>query len=103
MAFDAHKNMWLHSQAQGFGQMEVKLEVLQSVAEHPQHYEEHKRFLESIDDRVRKKETVILVLMAVLIFQPDCPGLLCSEIVQQTQSNYLNLLRRWRLAQLVKD
>ncbi|CAI4231883.1 unnamed protein product [Auanema sp. JU1783] len=93
MAYDSNRKIWSHSFTQNIRGMEIKLDVLQRTVE-SQHFEEHKRFLESFDARVRKTENVILVLMAIVIFQSDNPKLGDQKRVDEAQKGYLILLKK---------
>ncbi|CAJ0579623.1 unnamed protein product, partial [Mesorhabditis spiculigera] len=93
MVFDASKNVWNHPK-QGSSDMQVKLDILLRSPVAQQHYEEHKRFLNSFGERIRQNETVMLCLAAVVLFSPDRPFLRDPQIISASRQQYTQLLRK---------
>lgn len=58
-------------------------------------YEEHKRFVQSFDDRWRSDEYVMLLLSAIALFNPDRSNVLHKDVVKLEQDTYYYLLRRY--------
>lgn len=68
MAFNKGDQSWNHSFG-GAGKMEVKVEVLKTP-ETREHYELHKKLLDTFGDDVRDNENLMLLFNAIVIFHP---------------------------------
>jgi nuclear receptor subfamily 1 group I len=93
MCFDATKGSWSHSIFAGNRAISLNVEVLKKTPEE-QHYEIHRNFLHTFDERWRQNENVMLILNAIVLFSADRLRIQDNLLVRQTQQLYIDLLER---------
>ncbi|KAI6174761.1 hypothetical protein M3Y99_01997800 [Aphelenchoides fujianensis] len=94
MVFDSNKGAWNHDIYSGSRFISLHVDVLKNTPA-VEHYEIHKQFLSSFDERWRQNENVMLILNAIVLFAPARPNLRDVPLVRQTQQLYVNLLERY--------
>lgn len=96
MCFDISKNSWIHHIYKGSRHISLHVDVLKKTPEE-QHYEIHRNFLHTFDEKWRQNETVMLILNAIVLFSFDRPNIQDVSLVRQTQQLYIDLLERFEL------
>lgn len=84
-----------------FGDRKVKLEILKGIREDI--YTEHKEMILSFKKELRQDSTLVSLLMAVLLFQPDRPNIQHRTAMKYVHSIYRYLLKRYIYINFSKD
>lgn len=82
--------------------MKLKLDIFKRAKE-IQHYEEHKKFLLTFNERWRRNENVMLLLSAIVLFRPDRPSIRDYDTIMRDQQQYYSLLKRYLRLQCPND
>lgn len=85
---------WSHTIYSGNRQINLHVDVLKKTPEQ-QHYDIHRNFLHTFDERWRSNENVMLILNAIVLFSADRPMIQDYSLIRQIQQMYFNLLRRY--------
>ncbi|VDD84879.1 unnamed protein product [Enterobius vermicularis] len=102
MVFNPSQDVWDHIITRGQNGMRIKLDILKRAKEN-QHYEEHKKFLQTFNERWRQNENVMLLLSAIVLFRPDRPNVRDFQTVSRNQQQYYSLLKRYLQLQCSSD
>uniref|UniRef100_A0A0N5AWB0 Nuclear receptor domain-containing protein n=1 Tax=Syphacia muris TaxID=451379 RepID=A0A0N5AWB0_9BILA len=102
MVFNPSQDVWDQIITKGQNRMKIKLDVLKGAKQN-QHYEEHKKFLMTFDERWRKNENVILLLSAIVLFRPDRPNIRDYNTILSNQQEYYSLFRHYLRLQCSND
>lgn len=106
MCFDVTHNTWAHQIFKGTRHISLHVDVLKKTPGtnlifkinnlfiEEQHYEIHRNFLHTFDERWRQNETVMLILNAIVLFSFDRQNIQNVALVRQTQQLYIDLLER---------
>uniref|UniRef100_A0A8R1IQ14 NR LBD domain-containing protein n=1 Tax=Caenorhabditis japonica TaxID=281687 RepID=A0A8R1IQ14_CAEJA len=92
MAFNKGEQSWNHSFGVA-GKMEVKIDLLKNP-ETKDHYEQHKKLLETFGDDIRNNESLMLLFNAIVIFHPHYCNLRDSNRVHNSQARYFRILHK---------
>ena len=84
-----------------FGDRTVKLEILKGIREDI--YREHKEMILSFKKELRQDSTLVSLLMANLLFQPDRPNIQHRTAMKYVQSIYRYLIKRYIYINFSKD
>lgn len=92
MSYDCAKASWKipHSQED---MSNIKADILKLAKNNI--YEEHDRFNRSFDPKWRSDENIILLMCAILLFSPNRPRVIHSDVIKLEQNSYYYLLRRY--------
>lgn len=58
------------------------------------HYEIHRNFLHTFEEKWRQNENVMLILNAIVLFSFDRPNLQNVALINHTQKRYIDLLEK---------
>jgi nuclear receptor subfamily 1 group I len=92
MQYDFDRATWKipHSQEE---MSNIKADVLKLAKGNI--YEEHERFILTFEKSWRTDENIILILSAIVLFTPDRPKTVHSDVIKLEQNSYYYLLRRY--------
>lgn len=76
-----------------FGARKMKLEVLKGIRE--ELYVEHKEMILSFEKRLRQDSTLVSLLMAILLFEPNRPNIQHRTTMKYCQTIYRYLIKRY--------
>ncbi|MFH4982248.1 hypothetical protein AB6A40_008957 [Gnathostoma spinigerum] len=94
MVYDPLRDVWNPRSIHGEKEMEIRLNVLK-MSQRREHYEEHKKFLNTFDEKWRRNENVMLILSALTLFDADRPNVTHITKVRTFYAQYQDLLRRY--------
>uniref|UniRef100_A0A914V3X3 Nuclear hormone receptor HR96 n=1 Tax=Plectus sambesii TaxID=2011161 RepID=A0A914V3X3_9BILA len=90
MAYDPSKNAWVGpTQKAGYT---VRMEAMKETQNNM--FESSIRFYATFKEEWRTNEKVMLVLGAIVVFNPDCPGLKFRDAVRAEHNVYKRILKR---------
>uniref|UniRef100_A0A1I8ABB0 Nuclear receptor domain-containing protein n=2 Tax=Steinernema glaseri TaxID=37863 RepID=A0A1I8ABB0_9BILA len=92
MVFNKQEEEWKHL-SHGNNELKIKIAVLKQAFASTANYHEHKKFMDTFDEKWRNNELVMLILNAICLFDPQRPRITDKALVEETHRLYCRLLQ----------
>ncbi|KAK0399726.1 hypothetical protein QR680_003180 [Steinernema hermaphroditum] len=95
MVFNKQEEEWKHLITHGTTEMKIKIAILKQAFASAANYHDHKKFMDTFDEKWRNNELVMLILNAICLFDPQRPRITDKALVEDTHRLYCQLLKRY--------